>query len=268
MGRPPRISRDELLDAAKRVFALKGCEGATLADIAAELHVTPAAVLRYVESKQELFRIAMRARVTAPPQFILDLAHVDASTDPRVVLRGVAERFIPFAEKVVAENIAVYMHDRARSLVVPFDPSDADSPPRRGLAIVSDYFRRAMEAGVIRSADPRAAALLFMGSLQAYVMLHRVLNALPKPYPLDRYIDALIELWSSGAIIGGQRGKTGKSLRATRSPDRDHRGGHRRASVRASQTRAKAAVGVRNARSEDSERRVPRRRPRHTRSRR
>ena len=130
MGRPPRISRDELLDTARRVFALKGFEAATLADIAAELRVTPAAVLRHVDSKQELFRIAMSARLTAPPDFILELAGVDAATDPRIVLRGIAERFIPFAEKVVGENIAVYMHERARSLVVPFDPSAADSPPR------------------------------------------------------------------------------------------------------------------------------------------
>src|SRR5436309_677543 len=105
MGRPPRISRDELLDTARRVFAAKGFEGATLADIATELRVTPAAVLRHVESKQDLFRVAMRARITAPPDFILELAHVDARTDPHVVLRGIAERFIPFAEKVVAENI-------------------------------------------------------------------------------------------------------------------------------------------------------------------
>lgn len=267
MGRPPRISRDELLDTARRVFALKGFEGATLADIAAELRVTPAAVLRYVDSKQELFRIAMRARVTSPPDFILDLAHVDASTDPRVVLRGIAEHFIPFAEKVVGENIAVYMHERARSLVVPFDPSAADSPPRRGLAIVSDYFRRAMDAGVIRRGDPRAAALLFMGSLQAYVMMHRILNALPKAYPLDRYIDALLDLWLNGAIIGGHRGKTGKSPRAAPHRDRDHPRDHRDAAVHASATRTKATHGVGDTRSEDGERRIARRRPRHTRSR-
>jgi AcrR family transcriptional regulator len=266
MGRPPRISRDELLDTARRIFAAKGFEGATLADIATELRVTPAAVLRYVESKQDLFRVAMRARITAPPEFILELAHVDARTDPRVVLRGIAERFIPFAEKVVAENIAIYMHDRARSLVVPFDPSDADSPPRRGLVIVSDYFRRAMEAGVVRAGDPKAAALLFMGSLQAYVMLHRVLNALPKPYPLDRYIDALIDLWSNGAIVGGHRGKTGKSPRASRSTDPDRRRHHRHAVVHAREAGAEGADGIRHAGGKDSQRRIARRRPRHPRS--
>jgi len=267
MGRPPRISREELLDTARRIFAAKGFEGATLADIATELRVTPAAVLRHVESKQDLFRIAMSGRVTAPPDFILELAHVDASSDPRILLRGIAERFIPFAEKVVAENIAVYMHDRARALVVPFDPSDADSPPRRGLVIVSDYFRRAMEAGVIRAGDPRAAALLFMGSLQAYVMLHRVLNALPKPYPLDRYIDALIDLWSNGAIVGGHRGKAGKPPRASRSTDSDRRRHHRYPVVHAGEASTDGSHGIRNAGGKDGQRRIARRRARHPRPR-
>src|SRR6266478_5004916 len=109
MGRPPRITRDELLQAARRVFGEKGFDGATLADIAAVLGVTP------------------------PPPFLLELANVDAAeADPREVLRGIAENFIPFAEHIVAENIAVYMHSRSRQLVVPFDANAPDSPPKRG----------------------------------------------------------------------------------------------------------------------------------------
>src|ERR1700719_58776 len=183
MGRPARISPEQLLETARRVFAAKGFDAATLSDIARELHVTAAAVLRHARSKQELFRAAMRTQLTAPPPFIVALQHVDGRGDPRVVLREIAERFVPFAEKIIGETIAVFMHERARSLVVPFDAEAADSPPRRGFRIVTDYFRRAMDAGVIRSGDPRAFALLFMGSLQAYVLMHRVLNILPKPYP-------------------------------------------------------------------------------------
>lgn len=267
MGRPPRITREQLFETARGVFAVKGFEGATLADIASELRVTPAAVLRHVDSKQELFRIAMRGRVTAPPDFILQLAEVDARTDPRVVLRAIAERFVPFVEKVIAENIAVYMHDKARSLLVPFDTDDADSPPRRGLAVVGDYFRRAMDAGVIRRGDPRAAALLFMGSLQAYVMMHHILKVAPKPYPLNRYIDALIDLWSNGAIVGGHRGKAGLSSGAHRRADRGRGGNRRNSALHESPAIAGGVDGLRNARSAHSQRRVPRRGPRNTRSR-
>jgi AcrR family transcriptional regulator len=267
MGRPPRITREQLLETARGVFGVKGFEAATLADIAAELRVTPAAVLRHVDSKQELFRLAMRARVTAPPDFIMALAEVDARTDPRVVLRRIAEQFVPFAEEIIGENVAIYMHEKARSLVVPFDADAPDSPPRRGLAVVDDYFRRAMDAGVIRRSDPRAAALLFMGSLQAYVIMHHILKVAPKPYPLDRYIDALIDLWCNGAIVGGHRGKAGHSSGARSRADRGGGSNRRNASLHEGPARTEGADGLRDARGAHGQRRLARRRPSNARSR-
>ena len=261
MGRPARVSREQLLETARRVFAAKGFDAATLADIARELDVTPAAVLRHSPSKLELFREAMSARIIAPPDVILDLRNVDPASDPRIVLRNIAERFVPFAEKIIGENIAVFMHARARSLVVPFDANAADSPPRRGFPIVAGYFRRAMDAGVIRRGDPRAMALLFMGSLQAYVIIHRVLNILPKPYPLDRYIDALLDLWSSGAIVGGHRGQAEGSPNRPRGRRRAARRG-RSAALSAKIETAGRADGIGNAGVPDRQRRVSGRRPR------
>jgi len=201
MGRPPTITRERLIDTARRVFAAKGFDSTTLADIAKELGVTPAAILRHVDSKQALFGLAMQSgMLLEPPQCILELPKIDAKSDPRAVLRRIAEGFVPFIQDVLATRIVVAMHasSRSTSLVLPFDP-EADNPPRRGLKIVADYFRRAAEAGVMRISDPRAAALLFMGSLQGYVLSHTVLKISP-PVPLDEYIDALLELWTSGAL--------------------------------------------------------------------
>src|SRR6266542_1015683 len=151
MGRPPTITRERLLETARRVFAEKGFEATTLADIAAELHVTPAAVLRHVPSKQALFATAMRARHIALPACIVRLQATGGAEDPRVVLRRLAEEFVPFVSSTIAENLAIYMHRRSQtSIVLPFDVRDDDSPPRRGLRIVTYYFRRAAEAGVVR----------------------------------------------------------------------------------------------------------------------
>src|SRR5688500_5357766 len=104
MGRPPIINRGELLETARKIFTQKGFDSSTLADIAGELGVTAAAVLRHFESKQALFNQAMRPTV-ALPQVILDLQTVDASTDPRIVLRRLAEEWIPFAEETIAQNM-------------------------------------------------------------------------------------------------------------------------------------------------------------------
>src|SRR5258708_6103532 len=229
MGRPRKITREHLLATARSVFAAKGFEATTLADIALELEVTPAAVLRHFDSKQALFAAAMGSGAAIHvPDFIRDLATIDAATaDPREVLRGIGERFIPFVQRVIGQNIAVYMHRRshATSFVVPFDTGSGESPPRRGLPIVEDYFRRAAAAGVMKLTDPRAAALIFMGTLQSYVFIHQILHIAPKPYPLGRYLDALIELWTDGAIVG--RADGGNRAEKVQHPQDSHRGSRR-----------------------------------------
>ncbi|HEX9163569.1 MAG TPA: TetR/AcrR family transcriptional regulator [Thermoanaerobaculia bacterium] len=271
MGRPPTISREQILHAARGVFTQKGFASATLADIARELSVTPAAVLRHFDSKQALFEAAMRSSVELP-DCILELEHIDASSDPRIVLRRVAEEWVPFARTAIVQNLVLTMHERSNpTLVVPFDPRSEDSPPRRGLTIVASYFRRAREAGAIRVADPRAAALLFMGSLVSYVFLHHVLNVFERPYPLGDYIDSLIELWTRGAIVpkkhGGSRGrKKGVARPTTHSDSRDRHRRDRAAPVHARAAAAEEARPVGNARGANSERGVARRRTRHSRN--
>src|SRR5581483_5039957 len=226
MGRPPTISRDQILQTARAVFTEKGFAAATLADIAGDLHVTPAAVLRHFESKEALFGASMRGSV-ALPECVLRLEGIDASTDPRAVLRQLAEEWIPFAKKTIAQNVVLTMHARSNpTLVLPFDPASEDSPPKRGEKIITGYFRRANAAGVLRIGDPRAAALLFMGSLVSYVFMHVVLRVVEPPYPIGDYIDALIDLWSHGAIVGGHRGKPAQKSAADRAA-RVGRGGNR-----------------------------------------
>jgi AcrR family transcriptional regulator len=263
MGRPPRISTDQILGAARQAFSARGFAATTLAEIAGELGVTPAAILRHFPSKQDLFNAAMSNRGIATPDFVTALVNLDASADPRIVLAELARRMIPFLGDVIRPAIAVQMH--ATTLVVPFDPKDEEIAPRRAIRILTDYFARAIRAGAIREADPRALALLFIGQLQAHVFFHQVLDVKPG-YPVEDYIDALIGLWSDGVFGGTRARKKGSQKSRPDSADRDRR--DRGAAVRAKTERAQAARPGRDAGSADGERGVPRRRPRGPRSRR
>lgn len=270
MGRPPTIQRDQLLDSARRIFESKGFAATTLADIAAELRVTPAALLRHAESKEALFRAAMeRGDGVQPPQCVLDLAATDAArSDPREILRNLAEGFIPFMRSMIATRLVMAMHANTgrTSVVLPFDAADDDSPPRRGLRLVVDYFVSAAKSGVLRVDNPAAAALLFMGSLQGYVLTQHVLRVGPS-VPVPDYIDALIDLWCNGAIAGGTRARKKKRSTSRRSAGhRDRRGGDPH--LLAATTEATSARARRNTGSEDGQRRIARRRPRDSRSRR
>lgn len=259
MGRPPRISRDQILDAARAAFQTRGFAATTLADIAKALDVTPAAILKYFDSKQALFSAAMATQV-------LELASLDPDQDPRVALADFAKRLIPFLTGIIRSAIAMQMH--ATTLVVPFDLRDDDVPPRRVLRLLADYFARGMKAGTIRRGDPRALALLFLGPLQAYVFFHQILGVTPA-YPLDDYVDALIALWSEGVFVGRASARPGDT-RAEESHPRARRSGRGRgdAAVPARAEKTKTARPRRNAGGENGERGVAGRRPRRPRPRR
>jgi AcrR family transcriptional regulator len=259
MGRPPRISSEQILDAARKAFSARGFAAATLGEIAKDLDVTPAAILRHFDSKQELFNAAMSTRAIVVPEFVTALAQLDPRSDPRDVLRDFARRLVPFLSAVIRPAIAVQMH--STTVVVPFDPSDDEVPPRRVLRFLADYFFRAMKAGTIRRADPQALALLYLGQLQAYVFLHQVLNVTPE-CPLDCYVDSLIELWTDGMFLGGTRAQK------THSGDRPSRHRSGSAAVHARTEEAEAARPRRNAGGADGQRRLAGGRTRRPRARR
>jgi hypothetical protein len=105
----------------------------------------------------------------------------------------------------MGENIARFLRARseeeARTIRLPFDPRKRTSPPARAIRALETYLRRAREAGSVSVRSARAAALAFLGSLQSYVFLHRVLRIEP-PIPLEAYLDTVIDIWRRGAIRG------------------------------------------------------------------
>lgn len=202
MGRRPKVTREEVLTTARQVFAERGFEGATLAAIASRLDLSPAALLRHAATKEELFAASMTpaaGEIRVPVEF---LAELDGSEDPEQVLRRIVEAFVPFLEQKIGEQIARWMRARtlaeARGFPLPFDPDVQPTPPQRALALIEEYLRRAVRAGRLSVRDPHAAALLLLGSCQAYIVLHRIARIEDPPLPLARYVDTLVEIWTCG----------------------------------------------------------------------
>ena len=211
MGRPARVTRDAVLLAAREAFGERGYEGTTLADIASRVGVSPAALLRHAPGKEALFAAALDAGQDEEPFPMAFLAGVDPTDDPRRVLRRFAHVLVPYLEGKMGQSIALWMRSRAaavsRTLRLPFDPRAVDSPPRRVLVLLEEYFHRARRAGRLRLRDPRAAAMGFMGSFHAYVFLHHVLKVQEPPLPLDLYVNTILDIWTGGAIVAGRRAR-------------------------------------------------------------
>ena len=209
MGRPARVTRDQVLVAAREAFATRGYDGTTLAYIAAQVGVSPAALLRHAPSKQALFGLAMQRGEEAPLTPIRFLEEVKGTEDPKIVLERVANAFVPYIEARFGEQIARWQYANVgtpRAIPLLFDPDQKPTPPERALSQLERYLRRASRAGRVEVNYPRAAALSFLGSLHAYVFFHKLLRLDP-PLQLSRYVETVVTIWTQGAIRTTRRAR-------------------------------------------------------------
>jgi len=209
MGRRARVTRMDVLKAAREAFAARGYDGTTLATIGARLGVSPAALLRHAPTKAALFAAAMDDSPGHEPPFPMAfLAEADPAR-PREVLRRLALTVIPFIEAQMSESIARWMFSKSAELGaairLPWNPRSENSPPRRVFALLEAYLRRAARAGSVRVRDPRAAAMAFMGNINGYIFFHRVMHLVDPPIPVDRYVDTFMDVWSRGAFVAPRK---------------------------------------------------------------
>jgi len=208
MGRTPRVSREEVLAAARETFVERGFEGATLAGIGAKLSVSPAALLRHAPTKRDLFLACMGSGEPdmAPLAFLEEL---DGSEDPRPILRRVSETMVPFLEARIRQIVARWVYFKTipgiGPVPLPFDPKARPTPPQRNLRFLEDYMRRAARRGRLSVANPRAAAFAFFATVHSFVFLQHVVEALEKPMPLDEYLDTVLDVWTRGAFAPASR---------------------------------------------------------------
>src|ERR1700686_1243443 len=151
MGRPERVTREEVLKAAREAFAERGYDGTTLASIGGGPEGSPAALLRHAPTKGALFAAAMEAGQSESNLPSAFLAGCDGSEEPLPLLRRFAEGLVPFIDGRIGEPIAAWIRMPTISglpvLKFPFDPRRRTSPPQRVLADLHAYFRRANRAG-------------------------------------------------------------------------------------------------------------------------
>ena len=199
------MSREEVLKASREAFGDRGYDGTTLADIAGRVGVSPAALLRHAPGKRELFQAAMAPTAADDPFPLEFLREADPAGDPRPVLRKLAHTAIPFLERQMGANIARWLFAKSDAEAAQARDFGAklrgqSSPPRRVFGLLEDYLRRARAKGRVQVADPASAALAFMGTMNAYIFFHRVLNLVDPPIPVDTYVDTVIDVFTAGAL--------------------------------------------------------------------
>jgi AcrR family transcriptional regulator len=160
--------KEEILDAARRVFAERGFRGTTIADIAEEAGIALGTIYLYFPSKDEVFA-ALNQRLSE----IIITATLDVPPARRLeddIRARVRNTFVACAEN----------RDLIRLAVLNIDPEDAVTKrlrageEKRAQPLV-DGLKRGMDAGAVREGDPRIMAKLILGLVsntvyQAFVL--------------------------------------------------------------------------------------------------
>ncbi|WP_315970647.1 helix-turn-helix domain-containing protein [Nonomuraea sp. C10] len=141
--------REQLLDAALRVFADKGVDGATVKDVAQAAEVTPGLLYRYFESKEAMVETLLSERGFLPRLRELRTQHHD-TRPAAVVLTELLEAF----DRLLADN--------AELMAVFFSAAQARVPlatlAGEGRRLIGDFLLERIDAGELRPHDTVTAA--------------------------------------------------------------------------------------------------------------
>jgi AcrR family transcriptional regulator len=185
MARPPSITDEEILAAARAVFLDKGIT-ATVDEVAARCGVGEATVFRRFPTKQSLFLAAMDT--ASEPIGLEVLLDRGDSPDVRGTLLALGREMLAVGRKMIP-----------LAMMKMSNPGMEAQPARsarlaRTMSLLTDYFRAQIEAGRINAKDPRVAARIWLGSVQ-HLVFFEYFTRTPDTITPEAYFEGLVDLF-------------------------------------------------------------------------
>ncbi len=189
--------REQLLEAAVRIYAEAGYRGATTRRIAVQAGVNEITLFRHYGSKDALIREAISR---AGPSVVADMLP-ETPRDPFREVRDWARAHIA-ALRERRSLIRTCMGEIAEH---PGIFSAGDSPPALAAKALSRYLRRLRESGVAKAPfDDVAASTMLMGVLFADAMGRDIMPDMYRNDP-DEALDEYVRLFLRSIGVGRRR---------------------------------------------------------------
>jgi AcrR family transcriptional regulator len=194
MARPPKITNEAILAAARQVFLTQGV-GASTVEIAEKAGISEASIFKRFGTKQALFLAAMGAET---PKWVKELPHQAPTAAIKTELTDITTQMLDFYQVVLPR--VMMMMTQTKMPHPPLMPP----PPIRDAYILAGFIDRAIAARHLRPCDAITIANMIVGSIVNYVISSNVPQNLlvPLPFPVpptvppDRFTHNLIEtLW-------------------------------------------------------------------------
>lgn len=196
-GRPPQVSTEALLEAARQVFLERGIRATTL-EVAERAGVSEGTLFHRFKSKDALFRAAMRVDPEATPPFVERLAEAAGRGEVR-------ENLVTFAHELI-EIARVALPIMMMSWSNPVGEYGFESIGQwrpsayaKAIAVVREYLAEETRLGRLAAKDAPLVARMLIGSVHHYCMseLFLVEESPRRPAPrafAESLVDALLRL--------------------------------------------------------------------------
>lgn len=201
----------QILTAAAKVFAAKGFERATIADIARKAGLAEGSIYNYFKNKGDLL-VSIPRQVVEPPveSVSASMRMFDAAETipPEQMLTTMAQNVI----SAIRQNSAVFR------ILVSALPSMKQATREEYLnqvvlyatGVLEGYFRNQVKQGVFRKdTHPRILARTFIGMFFPFVMLRELLQVEESgDWDYDQVIAEAVRLFLRGVLAGPTERKT------------------------------------------------------------
>lgn len=189
--------RDQIIFAAREVFACEGYSKASIKKIAAEADLnSPALIYWYFDNKADLF-----ATVLSEASLLLHDISSNKQLDdspPHQTLQILAKRFIETFECPCNKRIfRILMSESMNNAEVSNHFAETVILPVKNFLV--PYFQQKIDERVLRPHDPEISARAFAGMLVHFVFFDEIFPQLSDNQPLsDKYIEEIVKIFLDG----------------------------------------------------------------------
>jgi AcrR family transcriptional regulator len=200
MARTPKgveDRRDQIIDAAMRVFAQKGFTRATNKDIAREAGITPGLIYYYFENKKDLLKAIIETR--SPALLLTTLPLQVFELPPEVFLRMLISRALSIIEgKQLIQLVRMLLPEAIYNTEVA---SIVNSMIQRLLEFLGKYFESQVQIGALLNVDGVLIAQITVGSVFVFVLRRQILcDPVVLEYTHEQIAEAVSETVLKGIL--------------------------------------------------------------------
>jgi AcrR family transcriptional regulator len=200
MPRKPKViedRREQILDAAMRVFAQKGFLRATNKDIAREAGITPGLIYHYFDNKEAVLMGVIESR--SPLYIVRTLPAQALEQPPAMLLRFLLTRALEAVEsEQFVRLIRVFLPE------VIYNPELAPLGVRviqQVIHFLDSYLAACIERGDLRRTNTALVAQTLIGSIMGFLLRRQILRD-PEAlqYSHEQFVETLLDTVLHGLL--------------------------------------------------------------------